>query len=496
LRELCLENSTTKRKARSNGTGQKEYTPVSLEENTERSKLVLQQSKLEHTDLGNARRLVLRHGSELHYCHCSKTWFCYDGMRWAPNSTGEIHRRAKETVLSIFDEMRPDDKEQVSQAIRDHARASQSEGRIAAMISLARSEPGIPILPEAFDANPWLLNVFNGTLDLRTGQLSPHRVEDLITNLVPVKFDPSACCPLWLSFLDRISAETFPTPFLQRVSGYALTGSTREQVFFLFYGAGANGKSTFLNVLLELLGEYALQTPTQTIMARRDNTIPNDVARLKGSRVVAAIESDDDSCLSEARVKQFTGEDRVAARFLFGEWFEFVPEFKLFLAVNQKPKIRGNDEAIWRTVNLIPLTETIPEPERDKDLGRKLRAELPGILNWALEGCLMWQKEGLNIPAEIREATAEYRAEMDVIADFLEACCLIDCTAEISKALLYSKYSGFSKTHGEKAISKRSFGTKVREHGFAERRGTGGARFWCGIRGKPVSLNPKDAVKG
>ena len=214
----------------------------------------------------------------------------------------------------------------------------------------------------------------------------PHRREDLISKLALVRFDPDARCPQWLRFLTRISGDNEWLPrFLQRLWLCAYWLDERASVFLL-YGVGANGKSTFLNTLLTLLGDYALQTPSDTVLARRDNSIPDDVARLKGSGIVAAIETEEDRRLSEARVKQFTGEDRVAARFLFGEWFEYIPQFKLFLAVNHKPKFHGGDEAMWRRIVLTPFSEKIPEIERDKELAQKLHAELSWILNWCLEG--------------------------------------------------------------------------------------------------------------
>jgi putative DNA primase/helicase len=270
---------------------------------------------------------------------------------------------------------------------------------------------------------------------------------------------------------------------MQKAVAYSLTGSTREQCLFILFGLGANGKSTFLNVIGSLLGEYARQTRTETILVKRGDQIPNDVARLAGSRFVSAIETESGRRLAEGLVKQMTGNDRMTARFLHREFFEFEPTFKLWLAVNHKPKIMGTDHAIWRRIRLIPFAVTIPENERDPDLIDKLKEELQGILRWAIEGLNPWLEKGLGLPEVVRAATEEYRTESDLIESFLEECCEVDHNSEISKKALYDGYVDWCKGSGEEkhSATKKEFGARLSEKGFTERR-TKRERFWRGIR--------------
>jgi putative DNA primase/helicase len=216
---------------------------------------------------------------------------------------------------------------------------------------------------------------------------------------------------------------------MQRVLGYTLTGDTREHAFFVFYGAGANGKSTLLNTGRTILGDYAKDTPSQTLLVQRYEGIPNDLARLHGARLVTAIETDAGKQLAESRIKQITGGDTVTARFLYGECFEYLPQFKLFMATNHRPRIQGTDEGIWRRVHLIPFEVAIPKHEQDPALGEKLRAEAPGILRWMVEGSMAWQQNGLAMPSKVRQATAGYRAEEDLLARFLDEECSLDTVA-------------------------------------------------------------------
>lgn len=279
------------------------------------------------TDLGNAQRLVYRYGRDIRYCHPWNKWLTWTGTHWAIDDTAAVVRFAKDTVRQIYIEASEEEDERARKAIAEHAKRSEAKTRITNMISLAASEPGIPILPDQLDRNPWLLNVANGTIDLKTAQLKPHKREDLITKIAPVNYDPSAKCPTWLSFLDRImNGKQELIKFLQRAIGYALTGDTSEQVIFIFHGSGANGKSTFLETISAMLGDgYAQQTPTSTLMVRRNETIPNDIARLKGARFVTAVEAEAGQRLAESLVKQMSGQDKLVARFMRGEFFEFRP---------------------------------------------------------------------------------------------------------------------------------------------------------------------------
>jgi putative DNA primase/helicase len=439
------------------------------------------QARDRRTDLGNAERLVTRHGHDLRYCHIWGKWLVWDGRRWLVDASGEVVRRAKETVGAIYDEASAASVELRGPLAKWGAR-SEARARIRDMILLARSQEGIPVSPEELDADPWLLTVENGTLDLRTGQLLPHNRAHLITHLVPAAFDPQAQAPCWRAFLDRIlTGNKALIAFLQRAVGYSLTGDTSEQVIFILHGRGANGKSTFLETLGHMLGGYAQRTPAETLLRQRGNRVSNDLARLTGARLVIAVEVEEGQSLAESLVKQITGGDRIAARFLYGEYFEFLPRFKLFLATNHKPQIRGTDQAIWRRIRLVPFEFSIPEAEQDRKLGLRLRAELPGILAWAVDGCLTWACHGLGTPPEVRQATEGYRGEMDPLAGFFEECCAKRPTARATVKALYQAYAQWCEANGERALSKRALSHRLRERGYEQGRGAKGVRYWKGI---------------
>jgi putative DNA primase/helicase len=436
------------------------------------------------TDIGNGQRLVARHGGDLRYCYPWGKWLVWDSQRWGKDLTGEVDRRAKETVRSIYAEASTIQDKSLRGATVEHARRSESDSKRQAMINSAKSEPDIPIMPDDLDRDSWLLNLLNGTLDLKAGELKPHRRRDLISKLAPVKYDHEAECPEWWKFLERIFNQDFDLiHFLQKAVGYALTGSTREQCLFFLYGLGANGKSTFLDVIQTMLGDYATQTTSETFMLKRQGgQITNDVADLRGARFVSAVEIESGRRMAEVLIKQMTGGDRLKARFLYSEYFEFKPEFKIFLAANHKPVIRGTDNAIWRRIHLIPFTVQIPREEQDRELPEKLKGELPGILNWAIEGCIEWQDHDLAPPQVVHNATQEYRTEMDVLADFLAEYCIVAPGASASAKDLYESYHQWAEDNGEKRpLSQKAFGGSLTERGFVRGRSTGAKHCWWGI---------------
>jgi len=435
------------------------------------------------TDLGNAERLASRSGDDIRYCHAWKCWLIWDGTRWGPDKTEQINQKAKTVVRSIYQEASLADDSSIRQAIARHAERSESDARIKAMVSRARSESGIPVLPEELDQNPWLLNCLNGTLNLKTGKLMPHNRYNLITQIAPVKYDPDATCPAWDAFLGRIMADNDNlVSFLQRAIGYSLTGDTSEQSIFIFYGTGANGKTTFMQTAGSMLADYAMQTPTETLLIKRKGSIPNDVARLRGARLVTASEAEADEHLAESLIKQMTGQDTISARFLHQEWFDFEPTHKIFLATNHKPVIKGTDHAIWRRIKLIPFEVTIPESEQDRHLLVKLREELSGILSWAVRGCLEWLKNGLGEPDEVKTATRNYRTEMDTFAQFIDDRCIIDPSAKATSKLIHEAYTEWSEINGERKLGIQALGRKLVDQGFKPIQvGKSRARGYAGI---------------
>ncbi|MDQ3696083.1 MAG: phage/plasmid primase, P4 family [Chloroflexota bacterium] len=439
------------------------------------------------TDLGNARRLVEQHGIDLHYCGVWGKWLCWDDRRWMIDDTGEVARRAKRTVGSIYAKAGLlEDRDERKQLVK-HALRSEAAARIEAMIKLASTEPGIPIRPDQLDTDPWLLNVQNGVVDLRTGKLLPHDRARLITKMVPVTYDPDATCPIWDTFFTKIlGGKPELMQFVQRAIGYSLTGRVTERVLFMLYGLGRNGKSTLLDTTLELLGDYAVRTTTDTILATRDGGVPNDIARLKGMRFVFASEAEENRRLAEAKVKDLTGGDTISARFMRAEWFDFRPEFKIFLGTNHRPDIRGTDSAIWDRIRLIPFSVRISDDEVDPDLKDKLLAERAGILHWAVEGCLAWQRQGLGAPVEVLEATNAYRRESDLVGQFIDDECIVGEIERCTAKELYTAYSSWCGGGGEKPSAQKAFGQRLAERGFDSARvGKSRARYWIGIGLRP-----------
>ena len=417
------------------------------------------------TDLGNAERLLARHKDNIRYCPAFGKWFIWNGLRWQEDEIGTIVQLAASTVRAMLDEAKTlpaKGQNSPSAKLISHARKSESDAKLKAMINLARSWVGVAV--EELDADPWLLNCTNGVYDLRSMELLPHRPDNLITKLVPYDYDPQATCPNWLAFLDQIfQSNTHLIDYIQRAVGYALTGVIREQCLFFLHGGGANGKSTFLSVVQDIIGDYGRDTPTESLMIKQNEGISNDIARLKGARMVTAVETEADRRMAESLVKRLTGGDTITARFMRQEFFQFRGTFKIFLAANHKPAIWGTDDAIWRRIKLIPFTVQIPEEDQDPELPEKLKQEAPGILAWLVEGCRSWQDNGLGEPSEVTKATEYYRNEMDYLGGFLEDCCVMDPSASEAAGNLFRIYLQYCEENKEKPLSQTKFGRLLSE---------------------------------
>src|SRR5215218_2400826 len=433
------------------------------------------------TDLGNAERFIARHGANVRYCYAWSRWMVWTGTRWERDEAGRAHRLAKEAVRGIYQEAAGAEDEDRRKALAKHAARSEAEVKIRAMLELAKSE--VPASPDEFDSAPWLLNAPNGTLDLRTGELREHCREDLLTKMAGADYNPTATAPMWATTLERALPSQELRRFFKKLAGYAFSGDVSEHILAVLYGTGANGKSTILNALLAAAGDYGMQAAPDLLVAKKGSH-PTEVADLFGMRLVASIEVEDGHRLAESLVKQLTGGDKVRARRMRQDFWQFDPTHKVFMAVNHKPEVRGTDTAIWRRLRLIPFEQTIPPTEQDKKLPQKLEAELPGILRWALEGCLEWQHEGLQAPEEVRKATGAYRSEMDVIGAFLQDECEIGRECREPFTTLYKRYEEWCEDGGERAETRRKFNARLKERGRfeARRSGPGGSNEWHGLR--------------
>lgn len=428
-----------------------------------------------NTDVGNARRLTYAYGDELRYVPQWNSWIAWDGRRWQPDAAGQVVERAKDVAADLYAQglkATGDDR----QAILKWALRSETAARIEAMIRLARSEPGIPVEPRQLDSDPWALNVRNGTLNLRTGEIRPHRPSDLATKLADVDYLPDTDAPTFLAFLERIIPDPAVRAFLQRAAGYSLTGCTSEQVLVFAHGAGANGKTTFLSALLATWGEYGRQAEPDLLLARGD-VHPTGVADLHGARLVVCAEVEAGRRFAESQVKQLTGSDPITARRMRQDFWTFRPTHTLWLAANHRPVVRGTDHAIWRRIRLVPFGVTIPPAERDRHLAERLEAERAGILAWAVRGAVEWHLDGLGDPAAVIEATDAYRAEQDVTGDFLSDTCVVNAEAKVSAFDLYRAYTRWCDENGERPQSQRGLGAALTERNF-ERRKFGPARHW------------------
>ena len=450
------------------------------------------------TDLGNAERLVARHSHCLRYCYPWRKWLFFNGQHWAVDDTGEVERRAADTARWLIEESRQlasqaqeetgPERERlldVADATFSWSRRSESAKQLRAMIELSKSRPGIPVKPDQLDVNPWALNTINGTIDLSNGELRRHNADDLITKLCPVEFQPDARYTAWDEFLNRILPDADVQSFVQRAAGYSITGLTTEEVFFFPFGPSATGKSTFLRAISGTLGDYAAVADFDTFLEHNRSGASNDIARLAGKRLVLSVEVSDGAKFAEGLVQQVTGGDRITARHLYAEFFEFVPAFKLWLASNNRPKVRDDNGALWRRIVQIPFTEHIPEEERDSGLKTALcdpEIAGPAILAWLVQGCLEWQKGGLRVPQQVRSMTQEYQKEMDPLATFLEECCFLVADATVANPQLREAYLRWAKANNvRRPLSQKGVAQRLKGIEGVSQVVHGRVRIWRGL---------------
>lgn len=431
------------------------------------------------TDSANAERWCELHGERFRWHAGRQCWMVWDGVRWSVDDGAEALRTTKDVGVSWLHREAPTADPQFMAACIVHAKRSESAGARRAMLQLAAAEEGMSVATSAWDADPWLLNCSNGVLDLRDGKLLKHHAPRMMSKLAPTSYDADAAAPRFARFLEQALPDVGVRDFVQRLIGYSLTGVVREHVLPVFYGSGGNGKGTLVNTLGAILGDYARAVPADLLMRKTGgDQHPTERATLLGLRLAFASETEAGRQLAESTVKGLTGGDPISARFMRQDFFEFLPSHKLILSTNHRPQIKGSDAGIWRRVRLVPW-ETAPSSP-DTTLGEALTREGPGILRWAVEGCLAWQRDGLGSAGKIDAATAAYRHEQDVLAAFLTDCTTSTPDAQTPSPELFAAYRAWCEDGGEYAWRQRTFVQALEERGL-QRLKTGGRMVWRGL---------------
>ncbi len=419
-------------------------------------------------DTGNAQRFCDLFGDKVRYSYTDKRWLYYDGRKWCTDMTGTIGRLADKSVEAMaaeaqaYAEIDAAEGGDMTEKFQKHIKASRSNRSKKAMLSEAMHY--MPIMPSQMDRHKGHINTPAGVIELKTGRIIEHSPEHYFSKLTNAEYDLHAECPLWLKFLEDIFAgDKDLIRYVQKAVGYSLSGSTAEQCMFFLLGSGRNGKSTFIEVIRDIFGDYASNIQPESIMVRRSggSAINSDIARLKGARLVTCSEPNEGARLNEGLIKQLTGGDPVTARKLYGEEFEFQPEFKLWVSTNHKPIIRGTDIGVWRRIHLIPFNVQIPESKVDRQLKYKLEGELTGIFRWAVDGCLLYRKEGLRMPKIMQDSVKEYHREMDVLSAFIEDCCTEGKGLSVQSSQLYAAYLKWAEQGKEYTMSATKFSMEI-----------------------------------
>ena len=436
------------------------------------------------TEIGNGQFFARLYRDGLRYDHKRKMWLIWRQHWWEPDNDGQVMRMAKVAARRRLELSTQIDSEEGQKAEASWAVRSQSRYRLKSMIALAQSEVPLADDGTGWDRDPWLLGVANGIVNLRTGHLRAGRPGDRITIHSPIIFDPTARCPRWLRFLDEVFGDKVLSEYIHRISGYCLSGSTREQCLFMLYGDGRNGKGTYVETLRSLFGDYACNLTFAAFEWNARSSIPNDVAATAGKRLVTAAETDEDAKLNTARIKSMTGDDKQSGRFLYQEKLEFYPTAKIMLSFNHKPTVSDDSFGYWDRVRLIPFTRKFEDDARDKELREKLQDEAQGILAWAVVGCMKWQRDGLGIPSAVREATEAYRRESDPLGAFLAECCEVKPGISVPVSTLSHEYEQWAEGNPEYLqLKPRQFSKRMLRQGFQrDQIGRERVRAWIGLR--------------
>lgn len=433
--------------------------------------------KYEQSDHGNAKRLLDRYGDIIRYHNSDmgEGWYIWDGTRWCKDKKEDIYQKAKDTIDCMYDELKGLDGLQQKNKLNFILRSKNQRG-LTSMIASAQNEPGIFMEMENFDSHNDMFNVENGMINLQTGELLPHDIKCFITKLSKINYNTDAICPRWDLFLDEICPDKESQKYLQRFFGYALTGHNRAEKMLVLNGLGGNGKGVLLDTVIKIMGDYTRVAESSTILKRKhERTSSNDLADLYGYRLVRASETAANQILDEARIKIITGGNTIKCRLLYKQYIEYIAQFKLVLETNHKPVIESQDNSIWRRVDRLDFDNTFNEEDgtRDEFLRDTLESELEGVLLWMVNGAIEWYKIGLATPKSIIQLNLSYKAELDEIGGFLEICTEKDSSSQVSKKILYQLYTFWCKHVEEYPLSKKAFGKRLEENGFAHKRSNG-----------------------
>lgn len=448
--------------------------------------------KFNCTDSGNVQRLLAFYGNKFRYVEAWQRFMVWDGQRWLADPKGtRVLGLTAELAGRVYAEWKAAEDEEERDRLWAWYLQTQSASRRKAVVELARGEVQALARPEEFDANKLLLTVPNGTLDLRTGAIRPHNPADMLTQATNVIFDPKASSPLWQAFLEKVLPDAEVRDFLQKFVGYCLTGSVKERMIVVLYGRGRNGKSVLLRVLYELLGPYAGTIRPDMLLVRGGEPHPTEEAALQGKRLVVTSEVRKGRRFDEEKVKGLTGGDIRAARRMQEDFWDLKPTAKIVVAANHKPGVADASDSFWDRMALIPFKVRLADDEVDKDLFEKLCKELPGILNWAVEGCLAWQKDGLVRPGSVREASEAYRAAEDRMADFVSEHLEFNPLGRINHSEVMELAKTWCGANNVFVFSDKAVGERLMEAG-AERVKSNGVRLWRGVkRRNPSAISAK-----
>ncbi len=432
------------------------------------------------TDLGYAQRFVKVHGHEARYVNAWNQWLVWDDSRWATDTTSKTKRWMKAITRNVTtDTYRIRAEKERDQALRE-AKKGESNSAVNGSLQLASVDASVVVHHEDLDAKPWLLNCGNGTFNLRTGQLQPHNPTDLLTRQAGADYYPDARGEVFEAFLERIQPDPAMRKYLGRLLGHTLVGELIEHVMPIFYGEGANGKSTLLDAVLVALGGYAGMAAPGLLTAKTFDAHPTEIADLFGLRLARLDETDDGRRLAEGTVKRLTGDRRQKARRMRENFWEFDASHTFIMLTNHKPLVSGTDEGIWRRLRLVPFEVIIPKEDRDEELPRKLAAEADAVLTWLADGCRQWQDSGLAEPDPVLNATAAYRADSDAVGRFLTECCWTRPGCKVQSSLLFDSWEKWCDDEGAEPGTKKSFAINLQNRGYDTTK-SNGRKVWTGI---------------